>query len=686
VLTLGPSNWSSEFVNDASRYLNDTQRVFESLAEVQRPWPVSIFRRSASVGAPNGTLAQSVAHMGAFPWILRDAFPQVADERIDALSRAFTLLCHIVLVCDDWMDKSRRFEATADPIRIQVMALAAYETFFELFPPGAEFWARFQAYMHEFVSACVEEQRAVAEGYPWASASGESVATMVRGRNALAKVAAAGLAALSGDETRFDPVCRSIDRFMFAFQMVDDAQDWREDVDKGAPSLLLLRYSRRYPGALDKAALAPRLFGDGLVQDTLSEAIAHYQSAADVLGDTDCPKWRELLDAKKLEAQRAITDVEDAIARMRTSIASRSHKIVYSLEAGPTARAALDYLVRQWQIGYPEGQHLLIAKRSASAPAEETLRGDVAVRALCVEAYADAIESGATELRPIVDSETEYLLSRRSPEGSGWKYFPELDELPPDFDSLGLVVTAMNRGGASQAFSSLAGDALDRIATHLLSDGAIETWIVDGRSDDEKELRRADYASRYLPCGPDAAVVGTILYGLSLHAPERFAPIIERGAEFLIGEQQNGAWASERYASPFYPSFVCARFLASARRAEPVARCRDRLLAEQRKDGGWGVPGGPSDVLSTSLAVLAMSLSPSAAGAAAACRARKFLERSDTKTWGDSDFAVAGTRCARSPVPQAESFGSRTVTAAFVLRALLCAANITQSLSSSGAS
>lgn len=159
-----------------------------------------------------------------------------------------------------------------------------------------------------------------------------------------------------------------------------------------------------------------------------------------------------------------------------------------------------------------------------------------------------------------------------------------------------------------------------------------------------------------------------------MYDAKRYRDAIDRGARYVIAARgPNGLWSSARYRGPFYPTYVCSRFLAAVLGTRGTAPSWSALAALQRTDGGWGLEGGTSDLLSTSLALLSLAMRPLEGSADAAQAGVAYLEGADFSTAADLELIVPGTRAAPTLISRRESCDTKTVAVAFALRALIAA-------------
>jgi squalene-hopene/tetraprenyl-beta-curcumene cyclase len=328
------------------------------------------------------------------------------------------------------------------------------------------------------------------------------------------------------------------------------------------------------------------------------------------------------------------------------------------------ARTTLVWLLGQWQHDFVEALHTL------PFPREQGFRGplwvhsgDVFARAVIADALCDAQEIAGGVLTPIVNDQCDVLLSRkRSGAAGGWSYFPDLPELPPDADDLAQILTVLLRTGRREdaaAHCELPLRMLLRDCAH--ADGSFETWIIPGADRGPDEELQAQWAAKAWGLGADAEVVANLLHALSMYDPTRFRDVIARGAAWLATQQQaDGSWQSSWYDGPFYGTWVATRFLAG-RDDAAVARAL-AFIREQRHNGAWGDP------LRTALAMLTLIAAGQITEAAASLDALAARRQADGG-WESAPFIRMELGRATGSVHQILEYGSRCVTAAFVLKA-----------------
>ena len=267
-------------------------------------------------------------------------------------------------------------------------------------------------------------------------------------------------------------------------------------------------------------------------------------------------------------------------------------------------REALAFLLEESRTDFREAAHTLPFPRNQGFLVDRDFQtGDVFARALIADALLDAREEpGVAE---VLDREINYLVDSRVRDGvGGWKYFPELRELPPDADDLAQVMQVLLRSGRrddARRYCERPLEVLFRDNAH--PDGSFETWIVPRQNrsfDEELQTKWIEVAWGY---GPDPEVMANLLYALSLYDKERFRDEIARGIAFIESRQDaSGAWLSTWYHGPFYGTCVVLRLLAACAPKSPaIERAVSFLRNAERNEGGWGDP------LSSALAIMALT-------------------------------------------------------------------------------
>lgn len=336
------------------------------------------------------------------------------------------------------------------------------------------------------------------------------------------------------------------------------------------------------------------------------------------------------------------------------------------------------YILSQLEDAPDLADHLRVpARLGLQTGGEEHHYGDLFQRALLADVLSDCTRLCGDHLRPVVNREIDYLLSRARSDGRGWNYFPTLPEFPPDADTLSAITITLATADRLEEARRRCVPALD-FALHNCTapNGIVRTWLL---SPDERTAG-GGLPEPWSVCmwdgDGDADVVPSFLYALHLVDPNRYESRITEGIDHLEQVQRSdGGWTSPFYCGRFFAVFVCLRLLAATRPDSPaLGRALDLLRNTQRPDGGWGSKSLGSDPLSTSFALLGLATSPGGTSPddlERAIRGAEYLRntRSADRLWPACPFYWILDEIGKPPAMT--PFLSRTVTCAVVVKAAL---------------
>ncbi|HBL26882.1 MAG TPA: hypothetical protein DD490_08615 [Acidobacteria bacterium] len=632
------------------------------------------------------TLQSNIRIYDYYPFLFREAFPSAPVDGMRRLALAGRLYFSSLLLFDRLMDRTASaLLATGDGVRIQALLFEANLVLHGLFPPESVFWKSFQGYQAAYTAACLEEQAFASGTRPRQELDEATALQIAVGKNGLARTAVAGLAALAGDHGPVEALTRSIDSFNVAFQMLDDLKDCREDLRAGIPSLLLARAVHDRPEAGEDELerwierCVREIYYRGHASYVVDLALASLQRAAAAVEGLPVDHWRSVIADLERRCRSLIPDMERIMeSNRRRSQAQPLFELSLPPADGgarPIAWEALRLLLRQWQLGFGEARHLMkFESEEALGLTEQLQYGDVFQRAVIADVLCDADAVLEGKLQPVIDQECAYLLGRRRRTGiGGWSYFPEMPQLAPDADDLGQILQVLVRTGRLEEVREHCEPPLAvLLEENAHPEGSFETWIIPAAARSAEQEVQEAYARLAWGTGADNEVVANLLYALSLYDRERFRPRIERGLDFLEGRQDPGGWwPSSWYHGPYYGTWVCLRLLARERPGSAaIGRALHFLREGQRADGGWRMDAR-SDALSTAFALLGLSTS-GVADAATLERALHFLDSErGTEGWPAYPFIRMVLGRPSGTQRSVLTYGSRTMTTAFVLKAAL---------------
>jgi hypothetical protein len=631
----------------------------------------------------------------ALPWYLLEAFPALTATRVRPLMVACRLFFGSILLQDKLLDGGAGVnDGGSRSMRILAMQAEAYGILRTLFPSSAAFWRRLDEYLVEHAAVWLEEQSFVSRGRPCSEYSEALGIRVAIGKNGIVRLAAAGLAELANDDDLLPTLLEALNGFSVAVQMWDDLEDWKDDLRRGCPSVLLSRL------ALDASAevsdqdgtrgvkrIAREIYYGGRARHVLTLALHYLAPANELWARFPRLAWRPIVDDLRRRCESTLQDVERIVRtnlkRVETQSPFETRFELGGFGAAPwlaCASDALQFLLRQRQLGFGEGRDMMrYPPEYGVGDGYSFYSGDVFQRALIVDALADADEMLGGTLRAIIEDEARYLLGQRCTSGvGGWRYFPELADRPADAGVLAQVIRALLRAGRrSDVLTHCEGPVSALLNASKDGDGSFETWILQEGSAPTDAHRSEELVRTLWGGGPDVGVIANLLHALHLHDPDQFAGAIAKGTDYVEAQQEpDGVWTGRLYAGPFFASQACLRLLAAVRPGSPSAsRGRSGLRRRQNERGGWCVGAGAQDgdAQSTALALLGLSAGSRAPWGSAegeaddiACASRglAFLEkqRAGHEAW---------PACGLVNVGAGSLHGSRTLSTAFVLAATL---------------
>lgn len=644
--------------------------------EIRNPWPEEIMQ-----------LGEARIY-DFYPYLFFELFPGVGLEKIRPLALAGKLYCRSLFWADNLMDEQlSHVDRTNATLSIQSAQFESYQCLHELFFPQAAFWSHFRTHLIDYTNACILEQQFRSGNQPWSEYTESVALNIVKGKTGIAKVAIAGLAEMAGDDEYVKLLEEALEHYYIARQMLDDVCDWKEDMRNHIPSLLLSRIIGGHSSSQVRSEtqyrekqLAYNIYYQGHAQYVIDLALDSLDDYDDICVELPDFMLNRVVESLRKECRSLLSDIEQIIKKnLRRTSEQPSFDLALPRPDNKWQQLSwdsLEFLVKQWKLGFGEARHIMQFPRAAEfrSSNDDFQYTDIFQRALIADVLCDADELLDGQLKPLIDYEVNYLLSRRRSSGiGGWSYFPNVPEIPPDADDLGQIMQVLLRSGHKGEIEATCGTPLEVLLTDRSYDtGAFSTWIIPNENRTPEEKLQAHWAEHHWDKGHDNEVMANLLYALSLYDREHFSETIDRGISFIETQQEDsGSWRSTWYHGPYYGTYVCVRVLMETRPSSPsVAKALAFLCNNQNVDGGWGENG--SDPLSTSLAMLALAQLQQSFknGHKDWCgfvdRAYDYLIR----TRGESD--IAWPSCPLIFMGKIiHSYGSRTLTTTFIAKAAM---------------
>ncbi|HEX6290599.1 MAG TPA: hypothetical protein VFZ66_15525 [Herpetosiphonaceae bacterium] len=527
-----------------------------------------------------------------------------------------------------------------------------------------------------------ESERAVSLGGFRSVEQARSQGPLIEAKSVLPSVAMWQLSALAlphaGQESHHAYQASVILGRLFCW--IDDLVDLPIDCRRGTPSMALLRLADLLAAAGRSWASDTDLYD--LIDAAASEVVAllrtlrglptdqqeaprlqidHDPGAADRLRDSDPAHLATFAACMVAGWVNWFEDQPDTPTLPRQPLQGGRR--------GSTAiRPATDLLLAQQRLGYPEAIHnLRFPRGTISTVRYETHAALLFQRAIVLDGLLDAQAAGYTIPEQVMSAEALTILRAKHRDvRGGWSYIPEVPELPPDADDLGMVLQVLVRIGGS-ALAATCDEAIRLALDATAADGGFPTWIFDLRGSSSLQQIMRTYLGVIGGSGVHPDVVANLVYGLLLYNPVRYqAPLMRSVRYFEAVQDPGGMWPSKWYAGPFYGTYRVATVLGWLTPKSTALKRTQRFLLERQHDcGGWGVHD--TDPLSTALALLALAAAGLPRDHAAITRGGDYLGRTQE---GDGGWA-AQPFIAFPTTDGVEIYASRTITTAFCLKALL---------------
>lgn len=247
------------------------------------------------------------------------AFPEITTCQAESLAVFCRLYAGSVLLHDSVLDGSgSSCQLSLASMRVGVMQYEGYRILHSLFPANAPYWDLFQKYLAAHSSAFIQEQ-SFREGRPISEFTEQVGLSIAIGKHSLAKSIIAALVELSGRRELLQPLCLSLDGVATAFQMYDDLEDWRMDLETGSPSILLSRLPGRIPPESETERIlffrqmAKEIYGRGHAIHTLHIALSSLRKCnSEHLSALQIP-WTDLSITITHRCESMIHQIEQAI-------------------------------------------------------------------------------------------------------------------------------------------------------------------------------------------------------------------------------------------------------------------------------------------------------------------------------------------------------------------------------------
>lgn len=287
---------------NTQREIADSQ---EAERVLQRGWPESI---------KLSLFQQSTWY--ELPYAFLPAFPSLALHQVRELAVFGRLLANSIFLHDPLADRPMGVRETAiASLRIMAMQFEATRALAPRVPPEARFWDRLRQYLADYAFVCVEELRFSAGDRPWHTLTEPVAIDIAIKKSGVSRAILAGLVELAGADPLLEPLVASLDSFNVACQMWDDLKDWRDDLSRRMPTLLLSRVLPELPAAefckAEESRIASELYRGGHARYVVELALRSLGRAEALRPAHPALPWWQLVDTARIKLATVQRDIEE---------------------------------------------------------------------------------------------------------------------------------------------------------------------------------------------------------------------------------------------------------------------------------------------------------------------------------------------------------------------------------------
>lgn len=240
------------------------------------------------------------------PWLFWETFEALDDETFLKIAEAGA--CHLLasIVLDHHIDGQ-----VTDPAASALLQKALFDrgvtVFAQLFPPDSGFWPDFQRLVAEHLAGLSLELAGRAEPR---SLTGDAAIQIAEAKVCPGILTVAALVEAAGQRSLLEPIERSIRSVGVSSQTIDDAHDWRTDVEARRFTTFLAELApldnwtqSEWPTLEDLEVAAEREWPETV---HYRAAIARMESAIEAVYEIDCPRWTAYVHAMRCRADRLL--------------------------------------------------------------------------------------------------------------------------------------------------------------------------------------------------------------------------------------------------------------------------------------------------------------------------------------------------------------------------------------------
>lgn len=235
-----------------------------------------------------------------YPLLFEPVFPELEPNVIKRIAIGSHFLSYWCFVTDHVADREPDAHI-GQPLMLGPLLSRAQSAFWAVFPElDSPFWGHFAEAQRDFTSAVLDEESQSLQ-VPWAWSQ---VYASAAGRAGCAKVVPVAMALACGQQGLIPGLCRSHDWFAIGRQLLDDLEDWQEDLERNRASVAL-QQAFQHVQSSEREQLGGAIAGP-VGRDVRQRALQAFGKARyEVAGLPDCG-WKRWISRFEQETNEAL--------------------------------------------------------------------------------------------------------------------------------------------------------------------------------------------------------------------------------------------------------------------------------------------------------------------------------------------------------------------------------------------
>lgn len=263
----------------------------------------------------------TLTSFSVYPFLLVSLFPGINTNKVRQLNLASRLMSSAIFIQDKLIDVGadslieKSAQLPTDLIRSNALQFEAYTCLHQLFPAQSAFWQHFRRYYQNYCAAAITQIRYSSETASINECSEKLALETICQKNGMAKAVIAGLCEIASDYTNLELLESAFDCLYIGVQLLDDLQDWKEDLRLKIPTLLLARVLSGRSKDLSQDQIARIIYYEGHAQYTLKLAIDKIREAEKITAHLPELQWHAQTSEINLKCQTLLQDIEKIVFR-----------------------------------------------------------------------------------------------------------------------------------------------------------------------------------------------------------------------------------------------------------------------------------------------------------------------------------------------------------------------------------